>query len=245
MSLRKLAVLGLLATALVVSALLAAQAQGRSNALPQFKLMTTDSEFTVDVQNAGWWDDAGTHNVGNDNYEVGVAPDLTPTILRNFFTFDGSLAPACARNAALQIPRGEGSGEFGGLTTGGTYALHDVLTPAIELNTNTTDGVTPIPPGAGLEIFADLGDGALYGSKFLPTAPPYATDSFIVQLNNAALHDLNTAILTDSFFSVGGMIAGEPDLTSLFGFTPVAGPLGDRPVNLLITPGGCNTFAGG
>jgi hypothetical protein len=35
------------------------------------------------------------------------------------------------------------------------------------------------------------------------------------------------------------MIAGEPDLTFLFGQTPVIGPLGKRPVNLVVTTGAC------
>jgi hypothetical protein len=236
MSVRKLAVLGLVATALVVSALLAAQAQGRSSALPQFKLSTNQSEFTADIMNMGWWDINGAHIVGNENYIVGEDGEANSPF-RNFFTFDASLAPACARNAALQIPKGEGSGEFGGSTAGGTYALHDVVTDPLTLNTTA---------GPDLTIYDDLANGALYGSKFLPTAPPYASDSFIVPLNNAALHDLNTAILTDDFFSVGGMIVGEPLGTALFGFTPDLTPTDEgRPVNLLITPGGCNTFAGG
>ena len=235
MTLRRLAVLGLLATALIVTALFAARAQARS-AAPVVTLRTTDSEFTPGTQNAGWWDDAGFHGVGNDNYEVGVAPDLTPEILRNFFTFDASTVPGCARNARLQIPSGpgSGSGDFGGVTTGAFYALHDVETDALTLNTTSGD----------VAVFDDLGSGASYGTTFEPTVAPYRSDSFVVTLNGAGLADLNSAILSGDFFSVGGMIAGEPDLTSLFGFTPIAGPSGDRSVNLLITIGPCVGFTG-
>lgn len=231
MSLRKLVAVGLLATALVVTALFAARAQARST-LPMVKLSTADSEFAPGTLNNGWWNIAGAHVIGNDNYTVGNRLGQT---WRDFFTFDASLLPGCARSVTLQIPTSSfsGSGDNGGATTGGNLVLHDVSTDPVTLNTTA---------GPDLTIFNDLGTGAFYGSRFLPTVGPYAGDSFTLTLSTAAIHDLNTAALDGDFFSIGGMIAGEPAETALFGFTPVIGPLGKRPVNLLVTLGAC-TFS--
>jgi hypothetical protein len=116
--------------------------------------------------------------------------------------------------------------------------VHDVSTDPVTLNTTG---------GPNVAIFDDLGSGAVYGSKFEPTAPPYAGDAFVIPLNSrAAIQDLNTAAFTDSFFSVGGMIAGEPPETWLFGLTPSINPTTGlkRPVNLLVTVGPCSFRSG-
>jgi hypothetical protein len=228
MSLRKLTALGLAAATLVVGALLAGRAEARS--LATFTLTTAQSEFTQDVLTSGWWDGNGTHVVGLDNYCVGNGCSSAP--LRDFFSFDASLLPGCARSATLQIPTGarSGSGDFFASPAGGTLVLHDVSTDPLTLN--TTAGPNPA-------VFDDLGTGAFYGSRFFPTVGPYASDSFTLTLGAAAIHDLNDAFSKEDFFSVGGMIAGEPPQTWLFGFTPILGPNGKRPVNLIVTIGSC------
>jgi hypothetical protein len=226
MSLRKPAALGLLATALIVTALFAARAQARSSQVFE-TLSTSQSEFAPGILNNGWWSSTGTHILNNDNYGVGMAQGLT---VRDFFTFDASLLGGCARSARLQIPRGLESGEIGGATTGATLALHDVSTDALTLNRTT---------GPNLAIFVDLGTGASYGSRFFPTAPPFVSDSFVAYLNAAGVQALNAAFLAGGFFSIGGMLLGEPVNTFLFGLTPMIGPLGKRPVNLVVTTGAC------
>jgi hypothetical protein len=228
MGFRRLTALGLAAAALVVGALLAGRAEARS--LATFTLTTNQSEFTQDVLTSGWWNSAGTHIVGIDNYCGGNG--CSSATIRDFFTFDASLLPGCARSATLQIPTGSrsGSGDFGGSPAGGTLVLHDVSTDPLTLNTT---------PGPNPAIFDDLGTVAVYGSRFFPTVGPYASDSFTLALSPAAVHDLNSAFLKDDLFSIGGMIAGEPAKTWLFGFTPIVGPNGKRPVNLIVTIGAC------
>lgn len=227
-----LALLGALA---VVALMIGAQAQAGKKPTV-ITIATHQSEITPNVQNTGWWDDAGTHGSGNDNYEVGVAPDLNPEILRNFFTFDTSLAGRqCASAATLEIPIGEGSGDFGGLATVANYLLKDVSTDATTLNTGT---------GPDTTIYHDLGTGTTYGNRKLPTAGPYGSlVNFTVDLNAAGLAALNAAIKAPhpGYFSLGGMIQGEPANVSLFGFTPVTNPhdTGELPVRLVITAAPC------
>jgi hypothetical protein len=228
MSLRKPATLALIAAALVVAALLAAQAQARSSFLV-VKLSTDQSEFAPGTLNNGWWDSTGSHTIGLDNYFAGNS------VLshRDFFTFDASLLPGCARSASLQLPIQTFASSPS--TAGALYVLHDVSTDPVTLNTTG---------GPNVAIFDDLGTGAAYGSKFEPTAPPYAGDAFVIPLNASAfIPDLNAAALTDSFFSIGGMIAGEPPETWLFGGTPSINPTTGlkRPVNLLVTVGPCGS----
>jgi hypothetical protein len=131
MSLRKPAALGLLATALIVTALFAARAQARSSQVFE-TLSTSQSEFAPPFLNTGFWTNFGAH--GRDGYTVGR---FTVTTLRDYFTFDASLLGGCARSARLQIPRGLESGDLpGGATTGTTLVLHDVSTDALTLNTS-------------------------------------------------------------------------------------------------------------
>jgi len=231
MTLRRITTVGLLTAALMALALVSAQA-GAPSALATVVLGTNQSEFSPGTQNMGWWDDAGTHSIGNDNYEVGNAPDLGSQILRNFFTFDGSLVSSgCAKNARLVIPIGQGSGDFGGVTTGARYVLNDVLTSAVTLNTTA---------GPSAAIYNDLGSGTIYASNFLPTVGPYSSSRFTIQLNAAAVAALNVAIDHGGFFSIGGAILHEPDDTSLFGFTPVEDTHGnDLPVQLRVEVGTC------
>ena len=217
MTVRKLGAMGLLATALIAAALFAARAEARS-AQTVVKLSTSQSEIAPGSFNQGWWASTGLHFISFENYIVGDdGSRFAP--FRNFFIFDASLLPGCARNASLQIPRHVGSGDEGLATTGALYTLHDVSTDPVTLKTGS----------GNVAVFDDLGSGAFYGSTFLPTVAPYASDSFIVPLNATGLAALNAAALSDALFSVGGMIAGEPVNTYLFGFS------GGLPVNLIVT----------
>jgi hypothetical protein len=191
----------------------------------QLSFALRDSEFAPGVLNSALLVNAGFHS--RDGYIVGRSGAFT---FRDYFTFDASLLGGCARSARLQIPRGLESGELGGAATGTTLVLHDVSTDALTLNTSfATDPA----------IFADLGTGASFGSRFFPTAPPFVSDSFVVYLNAAGVQALNAAFLAGGFFSIGGMIFPESAVTFLFGATPVFGPLGKRPVNLIVTTGAC------
>jgi hypothetical protein len=227
MSHGKRAGLGLLTAALVVTAVLAAGAQARG-AYQVVTLSTNQSEIVSGFQNEGWWDEAGLHIVTDDNYFAGSVGGEN---FRDFFTFDASRVPGCARNATLQVPHGHGSGDLGMVATGALLALHGVTTDPVLLKSGK--GVSP-------EIFTDLGDGTFYGSFFEPTAAPYRAEVFLATLNGAGLADLNAAIRARSFFSLGGMIVGEPADTALFFDTPIVDAAGHkRPTNLLVTVGPC------
>jgi hypothetical protein len=238
MSVRKLTALGLLATLLIVAALFAAQGKARSS-LAVVKLSTAQSEFHPGILNSGNWAEfgGGLHEVNNDNYVVGNFTGNGGLRVRNYFSFDASLLPGCARSASLQVPfpPDAGSGDQGFSTAGALFVLHDVSTDAFTLNQTG---------GPNLAIFDDLGSGAVYGSKFVPTVGPYGAEAFVIPLNTpAGIHDLNSAFLSGGFFSVGGMLAGEPINTWIFGRTPPVGPpplLAERPTNLLVTVGPCN-----
>jgi hypothetical protein len=151
-------------------------------------------------------------------------------VFRDFFSFDASLLSGCARSATLRIPRGLESGEDNFAATGATLALHDVSTDALTLN--TTAG-----PNAG--IFDGLGTGGVYGSRFCATAPPLPGDAFVVTLNGAALQDLNAAVLTRGFFSIGGMLLDETPAANTFLFAETRSNFNPRPVTLLVTTGPC------
>jgi hypothetical protein len=214
--------LGLVTAVLIVTALFAAQAQARSTLSVQ-RLSTNQSEFTPDIQNRGWWDDTGSHELGNDNYLAG----LDGRVFRDFFSFDASRLSGCARSATLQIPRGLESGEDGFATTGATLVLHDVSTDALTLNATA---------GPNVGIFDDLGTGAVYGSRFFLTAPPFAGDAFVVTLNGAALQGLNAAVQSGGFFSIGGMLLDET-VVDTFLFAVTQSNFNRRPVTLLVTTG--------
>jgi hypothetical protein len=248
MSVRKLATLGVTATALVVSAVFAAQLQARSS-FATVRLSTGQGEFQPGTLNNGWWNDAGLHQLSHDNYIVGNdTQEGGEGVTRDFFTFDTSAVTGCARSATLQIPWISpgpapgfpppflpGSGDRpGGSPAGGLYMVHDVSTDPFTLNATS---------GPNTAIFDDLGTGAVYGSRFLQTVGPYAAEAAVVAVNtSAALHDLNRAIRSGGFFSVGGMIAGEPTNTWTFAFTPVFDGNGvNRPVSLLVTVGPCSS----
>jgi hypothetical protein len=221
----------LLATVAFAILLAGPPAQARSTVT--VTLDTQHHEFTSGVMNQGWWDQAGLHSPTNDNYEVGNAPDGGAQILRNFFSFDGSIVTGgCAASATLQIPIGVGSGDFGGVSTFTNYVLHDVSTASVTLSTSA---------GPDLGIFHDLGTGTVLGNRVLPTFGPYfGLTAFPVPLNSSGLAALNAAITADKFFSVGGMIDHEPNDTSLYGFTPDEDHLGnDIPTKLVINLGSC------
>lgn len=231
MNVRRSTAFTLLGALAVAALMIGAQAQARSAAT--LTIATHQNEISPGNQNMGWWDDAATHVVGNDNYEVGNAPDEGARIFRNFFSFDTSLAGGnCASAATLQIPIGEGSGDFGGVQGVANYVFHDVSTPA---STLITAG------GPDLTVYHDLGTGTVYGGRVLPTVGPYPVGNFPVSLNAAGLAALNAAIKAPhpGYFTVGGMIKGEPADTSLFGFTPENHSGQEWPVRLVLTLGSC------
>src|SRR5262249_25102648 len=190
-----------------------------------------DAEHEPERVHPGFLNNGVWVNTGGHGIDPCIVGDFIGTTFRDYFTFDASLLGGCARSARLQIPRGVESGEIPvGANAVTALVLHDVSTDALTLNTSSA--ATPT-------VFADLG-GAVFGSRFFPTAPPFVSDSLVVYLNGAGVQALNAAFLAGGFFSIGGMIANESAAdTFLFAITPVIGPAGKRPANLIVTTGPC------
>ena len=216
----------LAAAALMATLMIGASAQAGSKP-PTITIATHQNEIAPGIKNQGWWDATGAHIIGNENYIVGQDGE-TNSPFRNFFSFDTSLAGGkCASAATLLVPIETGGGDFGLLKTIANYVLHDVSTDVTTLNTTA---------GPDLSITHDLGTGALYGSRALPTFGPYGgLTSFPIDLNVAGVAALNAAIRAPhpGYFSLGGVIQGEPTGVSLFLFS------GSHAARLMITVGSC------
>jgi hypothetical protein len=103
MSVQKLTALSLLTTLLIAAGLFAGRGQARSS-LAVVKLSTAQSEFHPGILNSGNWAEfgGGLHEVNNDNYVVGNFTGNGGLRVRNYFSFDASLLPGCARSASLR-----------------------------------------------------------------------------------------------------------------------------------------------
>jgi hypothetical protein len=171
---------------------------------PDVILSTADSEFDIGVFNQGWWswDETRRSNTDdNDNYAAGG-------ITNNFFTFDISDISSPVTSAVFNVTRAVGVSDSG--YTYFEYNMFDVITDAETLNSN--NGVSQV-------IYDDLGSGVHYGS-FDITVAGDPTEILMLQLNEAFISDINTAILgTDQYFSIGGQrsIVPIPAAVWLFG----------------------------
>ena len=148
----------------------------------------------------GWYSDAGDHDSFNESYLVG----RDSGDFRNFFVFDLTDIVDQITSAKLMVNTIEVTGG------GGTYKLFSVETDVGEL---TEDGF-------GLtEIFDDLGEGSLYGSREISDSE-HDTD-IDIPLGADFLSAANSA---SGLFAIGGALSpltadpqyvfgyGEPDV---------------------------------
>src|SRR5215213_2894538 len=135
----------------------------------------------------------------------------------SWFTFD--LRSSCtASDVTLQLVRGSESGP--GDLAGGDYTLHEVSTPAEEVN------ATPWPRDP-VALFRDLGDGPVFGEGGWPLdgAP---SDVLSSRLNAAGVAAFNAA--RGDFFTLGMTGGGgtyidpglPPERNTIFGVTDPA-----------------------
>ncbi|MFM6271097.1 MAG: hypothetical protein ACKPFA_32070, partial [Dolichospermum sp.] len=104
--------------------------------------------ITLNAADTGWYDVTGYHDPGNTNYIVGDYYGL----YRNWFTFNLPTLTAPIISAQLKV----NTFEYTSLDASETYELRDVTTAVPTLTAG----------GSGLTaIYADLGDGAIYGSR--------------------------------------------------------------------------------
>lgn len=167
-----------------------------------------DNQGYIYADPGGFWRPSSRYA---SSYEVGWGSECDggyDWFARNSFSFDLSeLEPGSARGATLVLRRGVTS-------YGGTLQLNEVTTPARRLYL-----------GDPWDIFADLGDGTVYGRHAVTDAAnPNAWVR--LRLNRAAVADINAA--AGGWFSVGGSLSDSPGPTcgrhTLFGFTGNVGP---------------------
>lgn len=162
-----------------------------------FTFDTSDSPFTAEVRNQGWWSPEEGNSDTNDRYFVGTTEG---TVFRNFFTFDiSSLPTEPIVSATLELKRFNSTA----VNPTETLNLFDVSTDARTLNSNTR---------ADAAIFNDLGTGLSYGTFEVSTSFDYnPTEVLSFSLNSAAIADIQSARNAgQQFFSIGGSLLNLP-----------------------------------
>lgn len=199
-----------------------------AQATSPFIFTTSQSEFTDNVRNQGWWaiNTAGGTRPNfdaNDNYLVGTLGIDNRFVHRDFFTFDLSsllLSPTeTITSATLELTRFQAST----VDPTETLGLFDVSTDAATLNNNQ---------GSNINIYNDLGTGTSYGEFVVDTTTGTPEDILSFTLNAAAIADIQSRAGQSSlngFFSIGGALLSlspsRPGNEYLF-FNNVPGPTG-------------------
>jgi hypothetical protein len=181
---------------LAIVVLLAALAAGRAWAVP----------IVLDASDSGSYRANGLHNPNIENHITGQFNGVEN---RSFFVFDVSGVSGTIQAATLRLFNPEVSAFLHGYVSPDpteTLNIYDVSTPAADVVGNT----------AGVAGFADLGSGALYGSRVVS-----ASDNGTVveiALGPAALADLNNASGPFVLGGALGTISGSAD-QYVFGFS--------------------------
>lgn len=144
---------------------------------------------TIPAIFGGWWDSSGGHDALNSNYHAGIAGNGVHT--RNFFVFN--LASFNAHITAAELLIYNPSSGFSSSDPTETYNIFHVSTPIATLRASGS---------ARTDIFADLADGADYGS----TTVSYSDNGRDVRIvaTTEMLSDLNAA--RGGQFALGGAL---------------------------------------
>ena len=148
---------------------------------------------TVGALDWGWYNTNGLR--GSNGYLAGQIPGSTsapPAQIRDFFVFNVPSFAGTLSGASLRI----NVDGFSSPDSSEVFQLRDVTTPVSTLRTATT-GATA--------IYADLGDGAIYGSRTVLSSEVYSSVSI----------PLNAAFLTDATARRGGLMAMGGQITTL------------------------------
>ena len=174
----------------------------------------------INATAAGWFGDDGTHNAANGNYLSGW--DGTEEF-RDFFLFDLSSVSGVVTAVTLRV----NSGQVLTPDPSETIAFYEVTTPPADLQVNQS-GRT--------DIFADLGDGAMYGSAVMASTLYYTNVD--VPLNSAAVGAINGAL--GGMFGLGGTVTtlSKPPFDNEDVFANTSNLLSRQ---LVITDVGCTT----
>jgi hypothetical protein len=182
----------------------------------------TSQALVLDAADRGWYDLNGSSNPSNLNYIVGDLEGGSPNLpeVRNFFVFDLGSVSGTITSATLHLFNPADNPATTAVYEGGFLNdVHNITgTETYQVNAVTTPVASLMAGGTAPSIFADLGDGTVYGTY---TAGYADNGHFIdIVLNSAALADLNGAL--GSLFAFGGNITtlnALADTERLFGWT--------------------------
>ncbi len=160
--------------------------------------------ITLNAADTGWYNNTGFHDPTNPNYFVGDAPEDS-LLYRNWFTFNLPTLTAPIISAQLKV----NTYDYDSLQTSETYELRDVTT-AVPTLTAGGSGKTA--------IYADLGDGAIYGSQVYTNADDNKFST--IDLNAAAISALTAK--SGQAFALGGLLTTLDTIDNseyVFGFS--------------------------
>ncbi len=158
---------------------------------------------TLEWFDSGWYDVPGFHLSSNKNYAAGFAVAATT---RNYFVFDLSGVTDQIVGAELRLY----NPADGFLGAPSDYTLRSVETSVATLMQSHSTGP------AGAAIYADLGDGTVFGSVLGSVADNGTVIS--IPLNAAAVNSLNGSL--GQTFAFGGQFAFQgPQEHYIFGFS--------------------------
>ena len=153
------------------------------------------TQTTLNAVGQGWYQDTGYHVAALENYFVGTGTNPPYEQHRDFFVFSLSgVTGTTIVSATLRVPNPVGA------TGAGTLSLYAVSTSISSLTAGYPSG-----SATGQAIYADLGDGTVYGSTTL-TSADLATNPVDVTINTDGLAALNAS--QGGSFAVGGDYPG-------------------------------------
>ncbi|MFM6602958.1 MAG: S8 family serine peptidase, partial [Microcystis panniformis] len=158
--------------------------------------------ITLNAADTGWYSSTGFHDPTNTNY---VAGNFGIELWRNWFTFNLPTLTAPIISAQLRV----NTYDYDSPQISETYELRDVTT-AVPTLTAGGSGRTA--------IYADLGDGAIYGSQNYQNTDDYGTST--ITLNAAAISALTAR--SGQAFAFGGLLTTLDTLINqeyVFGFS--------------------------
>ncbi|WP_284526043.1 S8 family serine peptidase [Microcystis panniformis] len=179
----------------------------------------TGGTITLNAADTGWYDSTGFHGPTNTNYFVGDNNIADGKLYRNWFTFNLPTLTAPIISAQLKV----NTYDYDSLQPSETYELRDVTT-AVPTLTAGGSGKTA--------IYADLGDGAIYGSRTYTNADDNKFST--IDLNGAAISALTAK--SGQAFALGGLLTTLDTIDNseyVFGFSE--GFVGD--VQLILNTG--------
>ncbi|TRV71513.1 MAG: subtilase, partial [Microcystis panniformis Mp_MB_F_20051200_S6D] len=160
--------------------------------------------ITLNAADTGWYDSTGFHGPTNTNYFAGDH-DTSATLYRNWYAFNLPTLTAPIVSAQLRVK----TFDYNSLDASETYQLQEVTTAVPTLTAGGSGKTT---------IYADLGDGAIYGSRVYTNADDNQFRT--IDLNAAAISALTAK--SGQAFALGGLLTTLDTIDNIeyiFGFS--------------------------